>query len=523
MIGAMPLRLFLISSGTERHGGPAFGKTGFRARGKGMVCLALLLALILSSGSFAAADSLAGLAERYENGEAMELRAELVLRQVPGMNAALLEKVNGWLGRSAVTVRAQKGDGGEKEYALLTFDGIDVLEAQTIKTGDGTVTVFPGSGRAYRTREGEFSFLEGMTGDDSFPVLSPDWGETLIFRLAPRFYEIVSESAEETAEETADVRVKNVGVSPMQTVYVLSADSANALWPGMTAFFAAGSSALLAYRTMEAENAAQGLENLVFTGAVTVTRLYDADGRDMGIKVNGRCRPGDGSERKLTLTFGGLRGSALYFSLNMPSVKGNLSDRWELSAQRKAVSARVTYTLDGRVSRTDKRGTVSLDLEGSVKETLGEKGEISGKVTLSGRIYGIRKGWTLRPEIALDENGAAGSVRLTISTAGETETDLTALLSLAPCGDIPSADHSEETDMTAMGKEERETLLAREAMPLFRVWMYRMEALTYEERESLAHILRNDSWMNGPVTADPPEARTPVPQDNEWSVEEESQ
>ena len=309
MIGAMPLRLFLISSGTERHGGPAFGKTGFRARGKGMVCLALLLALILSPGSFAAADSLAGLAERYENGEAMELRAELVLRQVPGMNAALLEKVNGWLGRSAVTVRAQKGDGGEKEYALLTFDGIDVLEARTIKTGDGTVTVFPGSGRAYRTREGEFSFLEGMTGDDSFPVLSPDWGETLIFRLAPRFYEIVSESAEETAEETADVRVKNVGVSPMQTVYVLAADSANALWPGMTAFFAAGSSALLAYRTMEAENAAQGLENLVFTGVVTVTRLYDADGRDMGIRVNGRCRPGDGSERKLTLTFGGIRGS----------------------------------------------------------------------------------------------------------------------------------------------------------------------------------------------------------------------
>ena len=520
MIGAMPLRLFLISPGPAGRGGFLIRS---RAWGKGLVCLALLFALILRPVPIAAAEGLSSLAERYENGEAMELRAEVNLHQVPGMNAALLEKVNGWLSRSGITVRAQRGDDGDREYALLTFDGIDVLEAQTIRTGDGTVTVFPGSGRAYRTRGGGFSFLESMPGDDSLPVLSADWEQAFVLRLIPRFYEIVSEGAEEITEETASVRVKNVGTSPMQTAYVLSADGANVLWPGMTAFFAAGSSAMLAYRTMAAENAAQGLGNLIFTGAVTVTRLYDADGRDMGIKVTGRCRPGDGSERKLTLTVGFLRGSVLYFSLNMPAVKGNLSDRWELTAARKATSSRVTYTLDGRVSRTDGRGTVSLDLDGSVKETLGEKGEISGKVTLSGRIYGIRKGWTVRPEIAVGENGAAGNVRLTVSTAGETDTDLTVLLSLAPCGEIGTADHSGETDVTALGEEERETLLTREAMPLLRVWLYRMEALTYEERESLAHILRNDSWMNGPVTADPPEERAPDKQDNEWSVEEESQ
>ena len=498
-------------------------ENGFRIRGKSLICLALLFALLLRPGTFAGADSLSGLEERYENGEAMELRVEANLMKVPGMNAALLEKVNGWLSRSGITVRAQRGAGEEKGYALLTFDGIDVMEAQTFRNEDGAVTVFPGSGRAYRTEGGGFSFLESMTGDDSLPVLSPDWEQAFVSRLIPRFYEIVSGGVEETAEETGNVRVKNVGTSPLQTVYVLSADRANALWPGMTAFFAAGSSALLAYRTMAAENAVKDMENLVFTGEITVTRLYDADGRDMGLKVTGRCRPGDGSERKLTLTFGFLQGSKLYFSLNMPSVKGSLSDRWELSAVRKATSSRVTYTLEGRVSRTDSRGTVSLDLDGSVKETLGEKGEISGKVTLSGRVYGIRKGWTVRPEIACGDNGAAGNIRLTVSTAGETDTDLTVLLSLAPCGDIKAADHSGETDMTALGEEERETLLAREVMPLLRVWLYRMETLTYEERESLAHILRNDSWMNGPVTAGPPEERTPDVQDNEWSVEEESQ
>ena len=361
-----------------------------------------------------------------------------------------------------------------------------------------------------------------MTGDDSLPALSPDWELAYILRLVPRFYEILSSGAGEITEETGNVRIKNVGTSPMRTVYVLSADGANALWPGMTAFFAAGSSALLAYRTMAAENAAKGLGNLVFTDTVTVTRLYDADGRDMGIKVTGRCRPGDGSERKLSLTCGFLPGSALYISLSMSPVRGKLSDRWELSAVRKETSTRVTYTLEGGVSRTDGRGTVSLDLDGSVKETLGEKGGISGKATLSGRIYGIRKGWTLRPEIVCGENGAAGSLRLTVSTAGETDTDLTVLLSLAPCGDIRVADYSGAADMTSLGEEERDALLAREAMPLLRVWLYRMEALTYEERESLAHILRNDTWMNGPVTAGPPEERTPDKQDNEWSVEEDS-
>ncbi|MBR4501435.1 MAG: hypothetical protein IKP22_06030 [Clostridia bacterium] len=522
MIGAMPLRFFSIFSGSAPKGRFPLWKNGSRILGKDLVCLALLFAVLLCPAAFAASEGISGLAERYENGEAMELRAEAVLHKVPGMNDALLEKVNGWLGRSGAVVRAQRGNGGDREYALLTFDGIDVLEAQTIRTGDAAITVFPGSGRAYRTRGGGFSFLENMTGDASLPMLSPDWEQAFMFRLVPGFYEIVSGGAEEITEETANVRVKNIGTSPMQTVYVLSADGANALRPGMTTFFAAGSSALLAYRTMAAENAAMSLRDLVFTGAVTVTRLYDADGRDMGIKVAGRCSPGDGSERKLTLTCGFQQGSALYFSLSMPSVRGKLSDRWELSAVRKATSSRVTYTLEGRVSRTDNRGTVSLDLDGSVKETLGEKSEISGKVTLSGRIYGIRKGWTVRPEIACGENGAAGNVRLTESTAGETDTDLTVLLSLAPCGDIVIADHSGETDMTSLGEEERETLLAREAMPLLRVWLYRMEALTYEERESLAHILRNGNWMNGPVTADPPEARTPVVQDNEWSVEEGS-
>ena len=492
-------------------------------RKKDLICLVLLFVTILRAGPAASADHLSSLAERYENGEAMELRAEMTLAQVPGMSAGLLEKVNGWLDLSGITVRAQRGTEEEKAYALLTFDAIDVLEAQTIRTGDGTLTVFPGSGRAFRTEGGGFSFLESMTGDEAFPVLSPDWEQALTFRLVPRFYEIISGGAEEPAAAEANVRIKNVGVSPMQTVYVLSADRANALWPGMTAFFAAGSSALLSYRTMAGENAAKGLENIIFTDTVTVTRLYDADGRDMGIKVSGRCRPGDGSERKLTLTFGFAQDSAMYFSLSMPSVKGNLSDRWELSVTRTATSSRVAYTLDGRVSVTDSRGTVSLDLDGTLKETLGEKDEITGKVTLSGRVYGIRKGWTLRPEITCDENGAAGNVRLTVSTAGETVTDLTVRLFLSPCGELVTAEYSGETDVTALGEEETENLLAREAMPLLRVWLYRMEALTYEERESLAHILRNDSWMNGPVAAGPPEEREAAGQDNEWSVEEGSQ
>lgn len=489
-------------------------------------CLAILTALLLLP-SFslpgARADRLSDLAERYESGAGVELCLGLSLAKVPGMSDGLMEKVNAWLAGTALRVQASAEVGRDNGRVLLTFDGDDVIDVWTGQTEEGALTVFGATGRAYFTEGPGFGFLESMTGDNAFPMPLPGWEDALYFRLLPRFYELLEGAASQIEPKEDSVRVKSVGTSPLQTVCVLSADEMNGVWPQMTAFFRAGSAALLAYRTLAAENALSGLDGVAFTDTVTVTRLFDGDGMDMGVKVTGRCLPGDGSERKITLTAGFKRNAALYISLSMPSVKGSLSDKLVLTLTKSASGNRVTWNAEGSVSRTDPSGTVNLDLSGSVKETLGDTDVYSGKIVLSGRVRGIRKSWTLRPDFTADGEGVRGGVRLTVSTAGETDTDVTVTFVLAPCEAIVMPESAETVDCSALSETEMEALLLREALPLTRVWLLHMAGLTYEEREGIAHVLRDGEWMNGPVTVAPPEGAPMSIQDNEWSVEEDSQ
>ena len=61
-------------------------------RKKDLICLVLLFVTILRAGPAASADHLSSLAERYENGEAMELRAEMTLAQVVPVYESVLKK-----------------------------------------------------------------------------------------------------------------------------------------------------------------------------------------------------------------------------------------------------------------------------------------------------------------------------------------------------------------------------------------------------------------------------------------------
>ncbi len=479
----------------------------------------LVMTLLFSS---ARGDHLASLEERFTGGEGARISAGLEIAEYPGLSGSLLEKVNAWLAESGLTAETVFRDGIQTDHLLFTFDGTDVLEVWTRETPEDTLAVFGEKGRAYRSRDPGARLLWEMAGSGPLPILLPDAGEIFTGRLVPRFYEILGGGTADVSEETGPVRVKSVGTSPMQTVYSLTQEEAQALWPGMVSFFGAAGAGILTGASFSAD-ALSALGEVRFSSPLTVKRLYDGDGLDMGIQASGKCLPGDGSERKLSLTAGLREGAALYVSLSLTPVRGSLTDKWVFSAVRKASSSAVTWTVDGSVSRTDEDGRTALELSGNVKEALGDDADrISGKVTLTGRVRGIRKTWILRPEISVSPEGLEGTVRFTAGTAGETDTDMTVRLSAGLCVPEEMPLPTDETDISALGEKEREALLAGETLPILRVWLYHMEALTYEEREGIAHILRNDAWMNGPVTVSPSEGMPETDNDNEWSVEEDS-
>ncbi len=488
---------------------------------RGPVCLLLILSILVLPPSGARADHLADLAARYEGGEPMALHAAMKVNAFPGLEGEMLDRVNLWLSQSGITVSSALGEGEQTDHALMVFDGTNCLDVWVRTAQEGALTLFTETGRAYRTGAGEHSFLASMAGEGVLPVVLPGWQQVFSERLVPRFYELLESRAEEAVQTESRVKVKNAGTSELQTVYTLSADGMNALWPAMTSFFSACSGALAAFPVPEMQKALLCMEGITFTDTAVFTRLYDSGGRDMGLKVSGRSAPGDGSERKLSLTAAFCAEGGGYFYLSMPAVRGELTDKWVLSAAVKQTASRLTVTVEGSFDRTDSEGKIDLDLSGTWKDVYGDEDTITCKASLSGRIRGIRKGWTVKGEITARESGAEGNVLITASTAGNTDTGLDVSLSLFPCGETVMPEAAEEKDLSLCGEAERETLLLREMLPALRVWLYHMDALTVEERALIAHILRDGEWMNGPVTVGPAEGTTLTEKENEWSVEEE--
>ena len=454
-------------------------------------------------------------ADRHE-----PIRAALSIRceSISGVPDALTAKVNAWLEGSSVLFESRiRDEHVTEEHVKADFDGETALDCWIREETAQSLTVFDGA-RGYLTDQ-EVNAYEAAAGLGGLLVPGSSVPDFFLFEIMPRVYDLLELNGAAVAAEEESVRLGPAGKSVYQTRYALTSEQMDLLWPGILSLWKNGLQNALSLSPDLCDSFSSLLSLASFPAQTTVLRLFDGQGRDMGLRVTGRCRPGDGSTRKMTLTAAFRKDSGLYIDLSLPASKGSWSDQWTLKITFPEAGAPSALKLEGSVSRKDAGGSVSLKLGGEWSNRQGETEHITGGMTLSGQAYGVDRSWSLDGDLDLKYGFGEGVFHLARTAGGTNDTRVTVFLQLGMGGMETMPECAAVTDLRGYKPERIRNALSREALGLSMTLLSHLDSLEYAEWAALLHAFRNDTWMESRAVESSTESEyTVIGTETEWSV-----
>lgn len=384
----------------------------------------LLAALVLLFTGAARAGGPGGLEAAYA-GQGIKGEASLTLGAWPDLSPETLSAMQAWLAFLRLDFYA-----GEEQSGLRLRDGSrTVVTAQSRQAGDESrLTLSAPGGLAPTTYVGTrdqppMQALFGTAGIPDFRGLAgglPRLGAALAAGLVP--YE---------KPQATKTSIKNVGRAESRLNYALSAQEANAWWqaalPQVQAIWAEAAAGLPPDWREAGERA---ISSLGFTGKLTVRRLLDEAGEDLGFQA---AAPIEvlGQRYRLDLTAGFRAGAGFYLSLKLPAARGR--DRLEalvsLALSEQAGEARVkgdySFTRVWEGERYAISGKADLALAGA--EHL--RGEITAQVQGTAA---AKQDHRFVPDFSLKGDELTGSLQWLQSQGKNTLRDMTLALRIAP-------------------------------------------------------------------------------------------
>ena len=443
---------------------------------------------------------------------ALSIRCESIAM----ISDALTAKVNAWLEGSSVLLESRiRDEHVTEEHVKADFDGKTVFDCWIREEAGQALGVFGGE-RGYLTDPG-INALEAAAGLGGLLVPDSSVPDFFLLGIMPRVYDLLelNGATVDTGEET--IRLAPAGTSVYQTRYVLSSEQMDRLWPGILSLWKNGLQNALSLSPDLCESFYALFSQATFPSQITVLRLFDGQGRDMGIRVTGRCRPGDSGTRKMTLTAAFGKDSGLYINLALPASKGNWSDQWTLKITFPGTYPSVR--LEGSGSRKDAAGSVSLKLNGEWTNQHGQTEHITGETTLSGQVYGVKRSWSAAGDLDLKYGYGEGAFRLARTSSGANDTRITVFLQMGMGGMEAMPECSTVTDLRGYKPERVQNVLSREALGLSVTLLNHLDSLDYAEWAALLHAFRNDTWMESwAVESNGDSEYTVNGTETEWSV-----
>lgn len=401
------------------------------------------------------------------------LRVSGHLTAADGLTDRGLDSVNQVLGR--MSLRLSAFDDGEK--VSLFIDDRDMWQVETWVDGDGNHALFSGT-TDYVTGDGRENALAYLAG-----AQSPAFPLQMAKPASPEnaFYDGLGVRP---AVRKQTVAVENAGACPGYDLYTLSGEEWQAGWRSLTEN--------LAPLFLEGDEGLELLGQAVFTGNVQVSRLKDAKGADMGIRVSGQGQAGENISLLLGDTPG--KGGSLKVSLRPRAGKDavNLQVQWKETVRDGKETGRFswkyTFTRQGETkNRTaESSWTVTTENDACLVDARMELKPEDGTA------------WTVETKGTKTQNGFQGQV--TVTGNKKKTTLVKALLQV-------TAGHAGERQMPIpaktvllQDKSETEIRLAlwEEELVLMRALKYLLGGLEDESRWLLTHELRPAQWHEDP-------------------------
>ena len=420
-----------------------------------------------------------------------------------------------------ISLRADALGVSDKALSVLTQALSPLSLRLTVRGNDGAVSLFSDDETLY-----SFS-AEGLTGaQEKTPLLPLTALKALFLDAAPILYDALAPTAVITEAEKS-LSIKNVGYSKKQTVYTLDKDAANALLPTLHELLDAPlrqavsnapyREAFLAY-----------LAAFTFTDQLTVKRMADQQGADIGVQITAKITDENADKRSLTLYGGYKEGTGAYLSFSCPAAKGNNGFKLVLALSLKRTQKQAALTLTADVTRrlANERYTLATDV--SLKNKLTDGEAWSGEIKRAETVAGVKTTWTLTPDIRAENGALSGDIGLQKLVDKVLTARLTAHISLSKGGWDGFSDAAHHVSLTGLDDEGQEKALMPLMAGLSALISERFSALDETDRALLQSIFYTDLWMNGPSAALP--ENTPQKQmadspgnQNEWTVTQEEE
>lgn len=335
--------------------------------------------------------------------------------------------------------------------------------------------------------------LAGILSEEEgkIPALRRLFGEGL-----PILYDTLKEGGK-TEEIKRSVSIKNVGSAGLQTVFTYTAEEANAILPTLHELLDPYASVLTAGEPYQEAFLAY-LSAMSFSGKLTVKRFKSKDEADMGIQVTARVT--DGKDKRSITIFGGYAaGKGAYVSFACPATSGSNQFKTVFSYAVKNTTKQDTFTLTLDTTRRIGKDRYTKALDVSLKSKPdGDERRVTGEAALSKTEGGIKKTWTLKPELTAKAEEISGTCTLTQTTDKLQNWQISVNGTLGK-GDAAAFTGAEQAlDLRKMNEEEQLKALAPARDRLLTLVAKYISALDEKEQSLLINLFRTDAWMNGP-------------------------
>ena len=456
-----------------------------------LVCLSLLCA---PAASAAFSDTLTALTASADAGDAVDL---------------------------LISLRADALGVSDKALSVLTQALSPLSLRLTVRGNDGAVSLFSDD-------ETLFSFsAEGLTdAQETSPLLPLTALKALFLDAVPILYDALAPTAVITEAEKS-LSIKNVGYSKKQTIYTLDKDAANALLPTLHELLDAPLDQVLSNAPYREAFLAY-FDAFTFADKLTVKRMADKQGADIGVQITAKITDENADKRSLTLYGGYIEGTGAYLSFSCPAVKGNNSFKLVLSMSLKRTQKQAALALTADVTRrlANERYTLATDV--SLKNKLTDGEAWSGEIKRAETVAGVKTTWTITPDIKAENGMLSGDVELEKLTDKVLMARLTAHITLSKGNEDGFSSAAHHVSLTGLDEEGQTKALLPLAASLSALISEKFSALDETDRALLQSIFYTDLWMNGPSAALP--ENTPQKQmadspgnQNEWTVTQEEE
>lgn len=340
---------------------------------------------------------------------AYALSLSLGLFAWPDLSAQTLEALAGWLSGLRLKVLLKPGEGLAQ---LLEGDEV-LLHLHTQEEGELATMTLEAPGTLVATRytatpaQPPWQLLLGSAQ----PLPDPASARQALLDIAAAAMPHLL--AYEKAVKSS-LSIKNAGKGASQLVYSLNLEQARGFWQAASpALLPALHSLILALAPQQAASLNPALSALEVKGPLTVKRILDKEGGDLGLQITGAAAL-SGQTRRLTLFYGQSE-SGLYLSLKLPATRGGDTLEARLSLLYQADSVQGDWrlkTVSGK-ERLDAEGSLSLLREGA---------RLSGSLDATLKVSGaedFRAQYRVEPDLLLADGQASGTLRF-VELSGKT-------------------------------------------------------------------------------------------------------